>query len=695
MLAKKHKLCVIDDNEALSERRKHNASASDYAVAVRLHLVENGSFRTLSEESRKDGLSGQRDKCSLALSLIRQAQLPKGMIVAAGSSYGTCQNFLEQLSALKLHFVVALTTATKIKTQNRRTNTSSANAITVEDRLTRARWRKIEVQPPDRAGTSCYEASELGFIQLGSLENLRLFTAASGGVIGLKRGLFIGATTLVDAPLTQLVDALGWVRWLRPLSRRKAREAAASQLKELQPSTISRKQRTDVPSLELVHRANITTAIRHDAASAACRHTSQLSPDLRGILAQKRESLNVVELFAGAGGMGLGFLLAESESTRYKITCAGEVDPIYVASLRANHNHFAKHQKIGAARRTPEAVSPLDLRTRKAKREVEAAVRASEGIDILIGGPPCQGFSNANRNNWRSDNPNNQLVATFLEYVELLKPPVILMENVQGILWTPPHGQSSGSLSVADFVAARLARAGYIVFPKLLDAVWYGVPQYRSRFFLLGVHSTLGYSQKDFGAWGPFPHPTHEPGTEREYATVREAIGDLPKIANGANDDKLPYRPSRQGEANSEYLQLMRCGAAESVISDHVASRHAEYVIERYKAIPMGGNWQSVAHMMTNYADVERTHSNIYRRLEWDKPSITIGHYRKSMLIHPEQHRGLSLREASRLQSFPDWFRFSGNTDNSPGGLMHKQQQLANAVCPLVTKAIAEFILKL
>jgi site-specific DNA-cytosine methylase len=99
--------------------------------------------------------------------------------------------------------------------------------------------------------------------------------------------------------------------------------------------------------------------------------------------------------------------------------------------------------------------------------------------------------------------------------------------------------------------------------------------------------------------------------------------------------------------------------------------------------------------MMSNYTAVERTHSNIYRRLEWDKPSITIGHYRKSMLVHPAQDRGLSLREACRLQSFPDWFRFAGTEDGRPGGLMHKQQQLANAVSPLLSKAIAEFILEL
>ena len=126
-----------------------------------------------------------------------------------------------------------------------------------------------------------------------------------------------------------------------------------------------------------------------------------------------------------------------------------------------------------------------------------------------------------------------------------------------------------------------------------------------------------------------------------------------------------------------------------------MTSRHADYVIDRYKAIPPGGNWEAISNKLTNYTAVERTHSNIYRRLTWDDPSITIGHYRKSMLVHPRQHRGLSLREASRLQSFPDWFRFAGSANGNGGGLVHKQQQLANAVCPLVSKAIAEFILTL
>ena len=140
----------------------------------------------------------------------------------------------------------------------------------------------------------------------------------------------------------------------------------------------------------------------------------------------------------------------------------------------------------------------------------------------------------------------------------------------------------------------------------------------------------------------------------------------------------------------------MREMAPQDLIEGHIVSRQADYVIERYKNIPQGGNWQNIRHMMDNYADISRTHSNIYRRLKWRDPSITIGNYRKSMIVHPQQHRGLSLREAARLQSLPDWFTFCGALDDSlPRGIMHKQQQLANAVSFLLTLAIAEYILEL
>jgi site-specific DNA-cytosine methylase len=240
-----------------------------------------------------------------------------------------------------------------------------------------------------------------------------------------------------------------------------------------------------------------------------------------------------------------------------------------------------------------------------------------------------------------------------------------------------------------------LKRAGFQVYARLLDAAWYGVPQRRTRFFLIALNKDLGIEPGDLGDWGPFPVPTHGPGL-KPYTTVRDAIADLPPINNGHTAELAPYiEPDVRQLERNEYLCLMRAGAAAGIITDHITSRQADYVLERYKRIPAGGNWESITRLLTNYRDVTRTHSNIYRRLSWDEPAITIGHYRKAMIVHPAQNRGLSLREASRLQSIPDWFRFSGSPTSRRGGLMHKQQQLANAVSPLVAKAIAERLAQL
>lgn len=445
-------------------------------------------------------------------------------------------------------------------------------------------------------------------------------------------------------------------------------------------------------SLDIQHRSNITLARLQDESRVKIENTR--TSRFKGLLARRSSFLNIVELFAGAGGMGLGFMLAKRAGKRFRLVFSGEVHPIYAETLKRNHRFLSRMQKHEICLvPKPEDVHPIDLDEKDALEHVVSLVRKAGGVDVLIGGPPCQGFSNANRNSWSSDNPNNRLVNVFMKYVDKLRPPIFLMENVQGIVWTSKNG-AGNDLSVAEYALRRMKSLGYLVFPKLLDAVWYGVPQYRTRFFLLGIHEDVGYSVEDFGPWGPFPAPSHGPATKRPFVTIREAIADLPTIGNGHSLDEMEYQePDKR--ANKGYLKIIRRGASKGTVSDHVTSRHADYVIERYKRIPAGGNWRDIAEMMSNYAQLERTHSNIYKRLKWDEPSITIGHYRKSMLVHPDQHRGLSLREACRLQSFPDWFRFAGTLDGKSGGLMHKQQQLANAVCPLVSKAIAEYLLDL
>jgi DNA-cytosine methyltransferase len=659
-------------------------------VTVRLHRISRAGCEVLAERAYRAGALKKRakdgGKATVALQLIDSVCARRSRpVVAAGPVYGSNTWFLAGLAERGLDYVVEVRPSTPV----RRSNSRNGDRTAAVDLLRSPRWTTLELDVPGAACAIEYRAAPVADVDLPNNRTGCLLAAQTGGILGIHRGTILALASDRGADLNDLLRVVGWARWIRPATRKRERRSMSP------PPPRETSPAVDVNGTSLTVRANITLARQQDKrARGEQGELPFAATPHKGVLASLSRVLNVAELFAGAGGMGLGFLLAGNAERRYRLVFSGEVNPIFVETLRANHSAF----KSNDPECVPERVDAADLRTSEALSAVRRTARHAGGLHILIGGPPCQGFSNANRNSWHSANPHNRLIEVFLRYVEELCPPVFVLENVQGILWTPKRGASSSSLSVVEHLARRMSKAGYEVFPKLLDAVWYGVPQYRSRFFVVGLRRDLGYRHDDFGPWGPFPSPTHGPGCPRPYVTVREAIADLPRIGNGDESPERRYEEPRAHELRANaFLGLMRAGAVPGVIFDHVTSRHAEYVIDRYRRIPQGGNWRDIADTMTNYAAIERTHSNIYRRLKWSEPSITIGHYRKSMLVHPSQHRGLSLREASRLQSFPDWFRFSGRSGGPGGktGLVHKQQQLANAVCPLVTKALAEFLLQL
>lgn len=688
-------IVLIEDNSARAERRITPGAGDltpDARVVIRVHRLGDQGLVHAAEGSYTPGQRrdrSRRDRSSYALGLLDGLDLPARTVVVSGSSYGSNARFLAGLSARRLAAVVEIRPSSLVSLLDVSGMSSHAGPIPVRDLLRAPNWVDCIVPVAGSAEHRVkYTVACLGAVRLASGGIGQLFAAQTGGIAGVHRGTLFGLSTDSDATLEQLLQAVGWARWIRPVVRRLERDALQSSA--IPPADSAPRRRV----LRRQLRSNIKLSRLHDQAAAAQRAALGSQQPLRGVLAKGLASVNVVELFAGAGGMGLGFLMASGEPG-YRIVFSGEVDPIYVQSLRRNQASFAQLEPDRQGT-TPEHITPVDLRDQHVEDDLVRHAKREGGAHVLIGGPPCQGFSNANRNSWRSSNPHNLLIDVYLRYVERLKPRAFLLENVQGIDWTPTRLGSGGAPSVLDHVRSRMASAGYEVFVKLLDAVWFGVPQYRNRFFVLGVHKDLGYRSEDFGEWGPFPKPTHGPGTDRGYVTVREALADLPEIGNGHDDDAMTYREPRASRLQKNpFLAGMRRGAPSGLITDHVTSLHADYVIERYRAIPQGGNWVDIVDKLTNYADARRTHSNIYRRLAWSDPSITIGHYRKSMLIHPAQDRGLSLREASRLQSIPDWFRFAGREDGAPGGLMHKQQQLANAVSPSLTRAIAEFIRRL
>ena len=675
-------ILVLEDNARALERRRGSGvpkRGTSPPVKMQLHRIDGATTLTIASTTYRSDTSGRnphRRANALAKLLVHANNDSARSVLVAGTAYGESATSLTMLCGLERPFVVEVRPGRTVIPRGQ-----GCVPVPARDMLLGARWGNAQATMPD-GKTTRYTAARLGTVVLpdGTGE---LFAAQTGGVDGVHPGTIIGISS-VELPIGDLVQLIAHVRWIGPTLRsrsRKRRSGAGS----IRPSGAA----SAIPA-----RANISQARRRDARTWASGSDAPANGDnvTTGSLRRYSTTLNVVELFAGGGGMGLGFLLAGGANSPFRVIHSAEVHPIYVQTLRSNHRTYDQVIARTPAKHTPERAGPVDLREPRSLKHATSLAEDAGGVHIVIGGPPCQGFSAANRNSWHRRNPHNELVDVFVRYVEKLRPLAFLMENVQGVLWTR---DATRDLSVVDVIEKRLEAAGYALFPKLLDAAWYGVPQHRTRYFLMGLHHDLGYRSHDFGQHGPFPRASH--GTRQlPLTTVEAAIRDLPPIKNGHLVERTPYpKPSKESLDSNPYLRYLREGSDESVLYDHVTSKHADYVIERYRRIPPGGNWESIRDTMGNYADASRTHSNIYRRLAWKEPSVTIGHYRKSMLVHPSQTRGLSLREASRLQSFPDWFRFSGTTDGSPGGLVHKQQQLANAVCPLVTKAIAEFMLRL
>ncbi len=396
-------------------------------------------------------------------------------------------------------------------------------------------------------------------------------------------------------------------------------------------------------------------------------------------------SYNVVDLFAGTGGMGLAALSASCLQSSGRIVWTAESNPRYVDTIIRNYRRFAT--TIGADDQVPSTCTPIDLGSQSAMEAAAAIHRRYGPIDIMVAGPPCQGFSLANRRSRTHTNPLNRLSLLVIRYVGLLQPRLLILENVPGIR-TLPSSSATGETTIG-ILTRKLRRMGYSSTVALLDAANYGVPQFRLRSFLIAAKGIPGGVLP-----GHFiPPATHGPGCVHPFVTVGDAISDLPQIPNGSCTRSLTYASAPR----SDFQQRMREHGGEYV-TDHLTSRHSPYVLERYEKVPQGGNWMSIPTMMSNYTDVSRTHLNIYHRLRSDEPARTIGNFRKAMTIHPFETRGLSLREAARLQSIPDWFAFTDPSEPLVRavvpGLNAYQQQIGNAVSFLLTERLVSHVVQ-
>ena len=289
-----------------------------------------------------------------------------------------------------------------------------------------------------------------------------------------------------------------------------------------------------------------------------------------------------------------------------------------------------------------------------------------ERLTALIGGPPCQGFSESNRRTRTLENPRNHYYVEFFRFVDTMRPLWFVLENVAGLRTL------AGGFLLQD-IQDRGKGSGYAVEVHELDATEFGVPQVRRRIFVVGCRS---------GILLPSPLKTHGPGL-RPFVTVREAIGDLPRLRSGAAADVLPVPKERASLRIPDGHALV-----EEVVQGNLVTRNSEKVLARYAWIKPGQNWEAIPDdLMDNYQDVTRCHTGIYHRLNADHPSKVIGNFRKNMLVHPSQNRGLSIREAARLQSFPDRYQFLGS-------IGFQQQQVADAVPPLLAEGVARTLLE-
>ena len=344
-----------------------------------------------------------------------------------------------------------------------------------------------------------------------------------------------------------------------------------------------------------------------------------------------------IDIFSGAGGLSLGAINASID-----VRIAIDNDKYSAETFQFNH---------------PDTVFFLnDI------QNIGIENLLDEQPFIIFGGPPCQGFSFSNRKTRNLNNDKNSLFEEFIRFVDHFKPKWFLFENVEGII------EFNYGITIKQ-IRESFSEIGYKTFDKILTASDYGVPQNRNRYFLVGNNTGIDFC---------FPEK------ENKKISVWEAISDLPKLNNGDKYEELPYNGFCP---ENEYQKLMR-GNSKASFQNYV-SLNKEYIIERYKHIQQGKNWRAIPpELMNNYKDIKNCHSGIYRRLEADKPSVVISNYRKNMLIHPYDNRGLSVREAARLQSFPDSFVFKGT-------LWYIQQQIGNAVPPLLAEKIFRQIIKI
>ena len=348
---------------------------------------------------------------------------------------------------------------------------------------------------------------------------------------------------------------------------------------------------------------------------------------------------NVVDLFSGVGGLSYGF----SKMPEFNILAANEIEKEISIAYSLNHPNVAM----------------LNCDINQLTEEKLQEVLKGKRVDLIVGGPPCQSYSTLGK---RQMDERANLFMQYKRILTILTPKAFVFENVSGIL-----SMDKGRLF--ERVKSEFESLGYQLKYKLLDAVDYGVPQHRERVILVGFKGENKFE---------YPQPTYGEGL-KPYITLEEAIGDLPSIKSGQTNNTF------NSSVSNDFLNFVRKSG--ETMTEHSAPNNGEHLIKIMEALKDGQSKDDLPEEIRPKSG----YGNTYAKLWWKKPSTTITRNfacpSSSRCIHPRDSRAMSIREGARLQSFPDDYKFYGSD-----GM--KRLEIGNAVPPLLSKVIAEQMLK-
>lgn len=387
-----------------------------------------------------------------------------------------------------------------------------------------------------------------------------------------------------------------------------------------------------------------------------------------------KRNFTFIDLFAGCGGLTEGFY-----RVGYKALLHLEINKAACETLKTRMRYYGYSQED-----IENAVMCDDI-TREGLIE-DMDQRVSEEVDIIIGGPPCQAFSSVGRAqdpNSMSEDPRNYLFENYLEVLNHYKPKMFIFENVKGLLTAHPKG-----VNIFDLIVRDMSKTYKVVSDKetiLLNAVNYGVPQNRERVILCGIRNDINIEPEEFYEKLIPTHSIVAKDGLKPAVTVREAISDLPKLFPGEGMEVINFNETKF----NDYLLRIRSKDF-GKLYQHVARKHNKNDRERYRILSEHGNWQlkDLAEVRPDLVNHDPKHfGNRYTVQEWDKPGRTVvAHLYKdgNLFIHPDstQERTFTVREAARIQSFPDDFFFEGSRTE-------QFKQVGNAVPPLMAEAFA------